>query len=69
MDNTDKQEQINLSPTEVSKRLKVSVKTLAAWRARGTGPRFFYANPDEHTSPRYPLSEIVSIEQKLLTHN
>lgn len=68
MDNQDIQDEVNLTPGEVSARLKVSVKTLAAWRALGHGPRFFYANPDNQSSPRYPLSEIVAIEKNLRDH-
>lgn len=62
-------EDVNLTPKEAAARLKVSEKTLSAWRQLGQGPRFFFANPDTKTSPRYPSSEIEAIEQKLLTHN
>ncbi len=60
---------INLTPKEAAARLKVSEKTLATWRQLGHGPRFFFANPDIQSSPRYPLSEIEAIEKNLLTHN
>lgn len=60
---------INLTPKEAAARLKVDEKTLASWRRVGQGPRFFYANPDAQSSPRYPLSEIEAIESKLLTHS
>lgn len=62
-------EEVNLTPKEAAARLKVSEKTLSSWRQLGKGPRFFFANPDKKSSPRYPLSEIEAVEQKLLTHS
>lgn len=62
-------EDVNLTPKEVAARLKVNEKTLSYWRQIGQGPRFFFANPDAQSSPRYPLSEIEAVEKKLLTHN
>lgn len=66
---TEPSKEVNLTPKEVAARLKVSEKTLSAWRQSGEGPRFFYANPSTRSSPRYPLSEIEAIENKLLNHN
>lgn len=66
---TEPTDEINLTPKEAAARLKVSEKTLATWRQLGQGPRFFFANPDAQSSPRYPLSEIEAIENKLLNHN
>ena len=42
-------EEVNLTPKEAAARLKVSEKTLSAWRQLGQGPRFFFANPDTKT--------------------
>ena len=52
-----------LSAASLSVRWGIPAKTLAAWRSRGVGPRFFYANPDDLSSVRYPLSEIEEIER------
>lgn len=57
-----------LTPKELAFRWGVSIKTLSAWRSVGKGPRFFYANPADHSSPRYPIDEVEALEQDLKKH-
>ncbi len=57
-----------LKTAELAKRWGVSPSTLATWRMTGHGPRFFYANKENKSSPRYPLEEVLAYENDLKTH-
>lgn len=61
-------EKTALTPKELSFRWGVSVKTLSTWRGLGKGPRFFYANKEDSSSPRYPIEEVEAREADLRTH-
>ena len=49
-----------LTPTELSAELKVSRRTLARWRATGTGPPFVRAG----RSPRYRWADVQAWLQR-----
>ena len=55
----------SISPNELSQRWNVKIKTLSAWRTTGKGPKFFYANENNKSCVRYPLTEIEAQEQRL----
>lgn len=57
-----------LKPSELAKRWGIGASTLATWRVVGKGPRFFYANKEDNSSPRYPLEEVESYEKDLQNH-
>ncbi len=59
-------EKKNLKPTELAKRLSVSLSTLSTWRMSGKGPKWFYASGD--SCPRYPIEEVEKFEQDLRDH-
>ncbi|MBQ8465747.1 MAG: DNA-binding protein [Alphaproteobacteria bacterium] len=61
-------EKTALTSKELAFRWGVSVKTLSTWRGVGKGPRFFYANPADKSSPRYPIEEVEAYEKDLKTH-
>lgn len=46
-----------LDPTQTSVLLGVATITLAQWRARGKGPRFFRASP---RAVRYRLGDVIA---------
>lgn len=58
-----------ISPKTLAKRWDVNVKLLSAWRTTGKGPRFFFANEDDKSSVRYPLSEVEAQEARLHEHS
>lgn len=57
---TPKEEDTYLTPVELSKRLKVHVRTLSNWRDRSYGPRFKKLGH----SIRYPVKAVLDWELK-----
>lgn len=54
------QMEINLTPKEVAKRLRLNIGTLSNWRGEGKGPRFLKFG----RKILYPISEIELFERK-----
>lgn len=48
-----------LSTRQVAERLGVSTRTLARWRARGVGPKFFTVG----RTVRYPTEQVEKFEK------
>lgn len=58
-----KLKEVHLTPKDLSKRLRVSVVTLARWRVKGEGPRFLKMS---NKVVLYPMPEIEAWEKKKL---
>ena len=59
--------QANLTEKQVAERLRVSVRTVQAWRHKRRGPRYFKLSPGRGGRVRYRESDIAVYESERLT--